>query len=576
MEIITQETLKEAKEYDSQKATLQYYLDYLGLHDIHEEGVRNADVKQILKEMRTMGYACSERQLRYTSQIMNNKCFQPLYATDTQHPNDARYIVGITGDQAVVMNSQRHDLNDKYTYIIYPPKYGDTLLEVLSEVVKKQIVRNSNIDKEDIDKVNEVIASDMEHAILGANAVGGKPNIGDIQKSGGLKRQLYHDNGVVKQRLVGDIELENKTITFEVSGEERQQEYNLRITEQTKHKWLLGLETSNMNSVNFTHLEHAIDKIRDTVRDRLGIEVATPKYASSDILVDTPDTKRYDAITDIIQQNTAIDPYKYDVKQGTRRIYEEMLSLTEYDKASSKYTIKYQYYDQEIKGVIRKDANIYHLIEEDIPVTQLPYRYTYNNDADLNYLLSRINGCDTEYVSQGYAEGLREQRKRVMESPGETITPNIAIGGPTEGITLQQSFRRQIYPTYISQHLSGQYSDSKRTMVVFADQQEDNNYNVVIAVQDNKKRAQIQDEDKRQIKCRTIDDVDKSFAQGIGVREDVEAVEYYEGISIHELVAHVAEAQKTLYGIEIQVKQHENLDLDDIDWSFAKEDNLER
>lgn len=65
----------------------------------------------------------------------------------------------------------------------------------------------------------------------------------------------------------------------------------------------------------------------------------------------------------------------------------------------------------------------------------------YNTDADLNYLLSRINGCDTEYVSQGYAEGLREQRKRVMESPGETIAPNIAIGGPTEGITLQQSFR---------------------------------------------------------------------------------------------------------------------------------------
>lgn len=278
MEIITQETLKEAKEYDSQKATLQYYLDYLGLHDIHEEGVRNADVKQILKEMRTMGYACSERQLRYTSQIMNNKMFQPLYATDTQHPNDARYIVGITSDQAVVMNIQRHDLKDKYTYIIYPPKYGDTLLEVLSEVVKKQIVRNSNIDKEDIDKVNEVITSDMEHAILGANTVSGKPNIGDIQKSGGLKRQLYHDNGVIKQRLVGDIEFENKTITFEVSGEERQQEYNLRITEQTKHKWLLGLETSNMNSVNFTHLEHAIDKISDTVRDRLGIEVATPKY----------------------------------------------------------------------------------------------------------------------------------------------------------------------------------------------------------------------------------------------------------------------------------------------------------
>ena len=538
--------------------------------------MKNEDVKQTLKEMRTLGYACSEGQLRYTSQIMNNKMFQPLYVTDTSHQNQARYIVGITDDQAVVMHSQRYDSNDKYTYIIYPPKYGDTLLDALSEAVMKQIARNSNIDKEDIDKINQVIVSDMENAILGVNTVGGKPNIGDIQKGGELKRTLYYDNGVVKQKLTGVIESENKRLSFEITGEERQQGYNLKITEQTKHKWLLGLETSDTDMVKFTHLEQVIDKISDRVRDRLGLEVMTPKYASSDILVDTPDTNRYDTIADIIQQNTAIDPYKYDVKQGTRRIYEEMLGLTEYSKASSKYTVRYQYYDQEIKGVIRKDANIYRLIEEDIPVTQLPYRYTYNTDADLSYLLSRITGCDTEYVSQGYAEGLREQRKRVMESPGETIASNIAIGGPTEGITLQQSFRRQIYPTYISQHLSGQYSDSKRTMVVFADQQEDNNYSVVIAVQDNKKRAQIQDEDKRQIKCRTIDDVDKSFAQGIGVREDVEAVEYYEGISIHELVTHVAEAQKTLYGIEIQVKQHENLDLDDIDWSFAKEDNLER
>lgn len=39
MEIITQQTLQEAKEYDSQKATLQYYLDYLGLYDIRDEGM---------------------------------------------------------------------------------------------------------------------------------------------------------------------------------------------------------------------------------------------------------------------------------------------------------------------------------------------------------------------------------------------------------------------------------------------------------------------------------------------------------------------------------------------------------
>lgn len=49
MEIITQQTLQEAKEYDSQKATLQYYLDYLGLHDIHEEGVQKRTSSTYLK-----------------------------------------------------------------------------------------------------------------------------------------------------------------------------------------------------------------------------------------------------------------------------------------------------------------------------------------------------------------------------------------------------------------------------------------------------------------------------------------------------------------------------------------------
>lgn len=75
MEIITQQTLQEAKEYDSQKATLQYYLDYLGLHDICDEGMKNEDVKQTLKEMRTLGYACGESQLRYATFIMNKRSF---------------------------------------------------------------------------------------------------------------------------------------------------------------------------------------------------------------------------------------------------------------------------------------------------------------------------------------------------------------------------------------------------------------------------------------------------------------------------------------------------------------------
>lgn len=198
------------------------------MHDIHEEGVQNADVEHIFKEMRTLAYACSEGQLRYTSQIMNNKMFQPLYVTDTSHQNQARYIVGITDDQAVVMHSQRYDLNDKYTYIIYPPKYGETLLDALSEAVKKQIARDSDIDKENIDKINQVIVSDMENAILGVNTVGGKPNIGDIQKGGELKRTLYYDNGVVKQKLTGVIESENKRLSFEITGEERQQGYNLK------------------------------------------------------------------------------------------------------------------------------------------------------------------------------------------------------------------------------------------------------------------------------------------------------------------------------------------------------------
>lgn len=411
-----------------------------------------------------------------------------------------------------------------------------------------------------------------------------------MQKGGELKRTLYYDNGVVKQKLTGDIESENKRLSFEITGEERQQGYNLKITEQTKHKWLLGLETSNTDMVKFTHLEQVIDKISDRVRDRLGLEVITPKYAPSDTLVDTPDTKRYDATTDIIQQNTAIDPYTYNVKQGTRRIYEEMLGLTEYSKNSKDniyrmlggsggteftplYTVNYQYYDQEIKGVIGEVQNRYLLIEETTPVTDIPYRYKYLEDADLNYLLSRINGCDTKYVSQGYVEGLSYQRKRVMESPSEMVAPNIVVGGQINGIVLHQSFRRQIYPTYISQHLSGQYSDGKKTMVVFADQQEDSNYNVVIAVQDNKKRAQIQDEDERQIKCGIIDDVDKDFAYHVSVRDDVEAIEYHEGISIYELVTHVAEAQETLYGIDIPVRQQDD---QEPDWSFAKEDNLER
>lgn len=589
MEIITQQTLEDVKNYDSQKATLQYYLDYLGLYDIHDEGMKNEDVKQILKEMRTMGYECGEGQLRYTTWVMNQRMFHPLYTTDTQHPNDARYIVGITDDQAIVMHGQRSTLNDMYTYVIYPPKRGDTLLDTLSEVVKKEIARDSGIDKEDVDKINDIIVSEMENAILGTNTVGGKPSIGDIQNGDNLKlqRALYYDGGVVKQKLIGDIESGNKRLVFEVTGEERQREYRLKVTEQTKHKWLLGLETSSTNTMKFAHLEQAVNTINDKLRDELGLKV-TP----IDHTVENNSTTQPNNIVDIIEQNTMMDPYTYDVKQGTRRIYEEMLGLTEYSKNSKDttykmlagsggtefkplYTVEYQYYDHDIKGVIGKVRGRYHLIEETTPVTDIQYRLKYHDNTDLNYLLSRISGCDTEYVSQGYVEGLREQYKRVMESPSEKVAPNIAVGGQTEGITLHQSFRRQIQPTYISQHLSGQYSDGKKTMVVFADQQENDSYNVVIAVQDDKKRAQIQDEDKRQIKCDTIDDVDKSFAQGIGVRDDVEAIEYHEGISIYELVTHVAEVQKTLYGIEIPVRQTDNLDVDDIDWSFA-DDGLTR
>lgn len=587
MEIITQQTLEDFKNYDSQKATLQYYLDYLGLHDIHEEGVQNADVKQTLKEMRTLGYACSEGQLRYTSQIMNNKMFQPLYVTDTSHQNQARYIVGITDDQAVVMHSQRYDSNDKYTYIIYPPKYGDTLLDALSEAVMKQIARNSNIDKEDIDKINQVIVSDMENAILGVDTVGGKPNIGDIQKGGELKRTLYYDNGVVKQKLTGDIESGNKRVTFEITGEERQQQYELKITEQTKHKWLLGLETSNTDTVKLRHLEQAIKTIGDEVRDRLSLEVTQLKHTVEDSSVTISETEQRPYI---IQQNTAIDPYTYDVKQGTRRVYEELLDLREYNQTSSNgsfktlaasggagfdplYTVQYQYYDQDIKGIIGKEGNKYRLIEEDTPVTDIKYRLKYNVDTELNYLLSRINGCDEEYVTQGYAEGLRNQRERIMESPGEMVTPNVAIGGQTKGITLHQSFERHIHPTYIVQHLTGQYSDGKKTMVVFADQQENNNYNAIIAVQDNKKQSQIEDENERQVKLGLIDHVNKDFAYHVSVRYDVEAIEYYEDVSTNELITRVAEAQKILYGIEIPKS---DLDVDDIDWSFADEPDVQR
>lgn len=131
----------------------QYHLDYLGLHDICDEGMKNEDVKQTLKEMRTLGYACGESQLRYATFIMNKKMFQPLYVTDTQDRDEARYIVGITDNQAIVMHSQYYDMGDnKYTYVIYPPIYEDTLLDALSNVVEKRIARDSNIDSEDIDK----------------------------------------------------------------------------------------------------------------------------------------------------------------------------------------------------------------------------------------------------------------------------------------------------------------------------------------------------------------------------------------------------------------------------------------
>lgn len=206
-------------------------------------------------------------------------------------------------------------------------------------------------------------------------------------------------------------------------------------------------------------------------------------------------------------------------------------------------------------------------------MTDIKYRLKYNVDTELNYLLSRINGCDEEYVTQGYAEGLRNQRERIMESPGEMVTPNVAIGGQTKGITLHQSFERHIHPTYIVQHLTGQYSDGKKTMVVFADQQENNNYNAIIAVQDNKKQSQIEDENERQVKLGLIDHVNKDFAYHVSGRYDVEAIEYYEDVSTNELITRVAEAQKILYGIEIPKS---DLDVDDIDWSFADEPDVQR
>ena len=592
MEIITQQTLQETKEYDSQKATLQYYLDYLGLHDICDEGMKNEDVKQTLKEMRTLGYACGESQLRYATFIMNKKMFQPLYVTDTQDRDEARYIVGITDNQAIVMHSQYYDMGDnKYTYVIYPPIYEDTLLDALSNVVEKRIARDSNIDSEDIDKINQVIVSDMENSITGNKTIGGKSKIGEVSHDEGfkLKRTLYYDNGVVKQKLTGDIESGNKRLTFEITGEERQQQYELKITEQTKHKWLLGLETSNTDTVKLRHLEQAIKTIGDEVRDRLSLEVTQLKHTVEDSSVTISETEQRPYI---IQQNTAIDPYTYDVKQGTRRVYEELLDLREYNQTSSNgsfktlaasggagfdplYTVQYQYYDQDIKGIIGKEGNKYRLIEEDTPVTDIKYRLKYNVDTDLNYLLSRINGCDEEYVTQGYAEGLRNQRERIMESPGEMVTPNVAIGGQTKGITLHQSFERHIHPTYIVQHLTGQYSDGKKTMVVFADQQENNNYNAIIAVQDNKKQSQIEDENERQVKLGLIDHVNKDFAYHVSVRDDVEAIEYYEDVSTNELITRVAEAQKILYGIEIP-KSESDLDVDDIDWSFADEPDVQR
>lgn len=392
-----------------------------------------------------------------------------------------------------------------------------------------------------------------------------------------------------KQKLTGDIESGNKRLTFEITGEERQQQYELKITEQTKHKWLLGLETSNTDTVKLRHLEQAIKTIGDEVRDRLSLEVTQLKHTVEDSSVTISETEQRPYI---IQQNTAIDPYTYDVKQGTRRVYEELLDLREYNQTSSNgsfktlaasggagfdplYTVQYQYYDQDIKGIIGKEGNKYRLIEEDTPVTDIKYRLKYNVDTDLNYLLSRINGCDEEYVTQGYAEGLRNQRERIMESPGEMVTPNVAIGGQTKGITLHQSFERHIHPTYIVQHLTGQYSDGKKTMVVFADQQENNNYNAIIAVQDNKKQSQIEDENERQVKLGLIDHVNKDFAYHVSVRDDVEAIEYYEDVSTNELITRVAEAQKILYGIEIP-KSESDLDVDDIDWSFADEPDVQR
>ena len=295
MEIITQQTLEDVKNYDSQKATLQYYLDYLGLHDICDEGMKNEDVKQTLKEMRTLGYACGESQLRYATFIMNKKMFQPLYVTDTQDRDEARYIVGITGNQAIVMHSQYYDMGDnKYTYVIYPPIYEDTLLDALSNVVEKRIARDSNIDSEDIDKINQVIVSDMENSITGNKTIGGKSKIGEVSHDEGfkLKRTLYYDNGVVKQKLTGDIESGNKRLTFEITGEERQQQYELAITEQTKYKWLLGLEMSNTDTIKLRHLEQVINTVGDVMRDRLGLEVTPLKHDVEDTSITTPEDKQ--------------------------------------------------------------------------------------------------------------------------------------------------------------------------------------------------------------------------------------------------------------------------------------------
>ena len=67
--------------------------------------------------------------------------------------------------------------------------------------------------------------------------------------------------------------------------------------------------------------------------------------------------------------------------------------------------------------------------------------------------------------------------------------------------------------------------------------------------------------------------MNKDFAYHVSVRDDVEAIEYYEDVSTNELITRVAEAQKILYGIEIPKS---DLDVDDIDWSFADEPDVQR